>query len=176
MPEKMISIPFPKELYDDIIRFSDGEADPVWLARFRVERWVEDSVSHLMGEPEIWGDRLHEVAEKYAPDAFEQWQEIDDGKAAHAKPLVWKEIIVPAGSDVRMHYNRDYHYAKVADGKIVDGNQSFTPNEWASKVARGTARNAWDALWFREPHSSRWVSANDLREQARERHRSGADA
>lgn len=177
MTEDMIMIPFPKALYDDVIRFSDGEADPVWLARSRVQQWVEDSVTPLLGEPEIWGERLHEVAEKYAPHAIEQWEEISGGpKSVQARPLVWKEILVPAGSDVRMYYNREQHYAKVADGKIVDGDQRFTPNEWASKVARGTSRNAWDAVWFREPHSSQWISANTLREQARERHRSGSDA
>lgn len=177
MSEAMVYIPFPQELYNDIVRFSEGGVDPVWLARFRVERWVEDNCSPVTGEPEIWGDHLVDVADKYAPGALEAWQElVGDTKPPHSKPLVWKEVTVPSGSDVRMHYSRDYQYAKVADGRIVDGDQRYTPNEWASKVANGTSRNAWDALWFREPKASHWTSASALREQARQRARGADDA
>lgn len=169
MSESVIYIPFPRALYDDIVRFSDGRIRPETLAAHQVESWVSNSVEFDFGED--WGERIEDVAEKYAPHVYEKWQAEDAAASSDARadsrPLVWKEVTIPAGSDVRMAYGDGHQYAKVKRGKIVDDGGSYSPSEWASKVAGGTSRNAWRDLWFKEPLSKNWVPAQLLRDQAR---------
>ena len=123
-----------------------------------------------MEEGECWGDRIVEVAELYAPHVAERWEQEDEAERkewrAQNKPLVWKEITISAGSKVRMFYQGDHHYAEVKRGRILDEGKEYSPSEWASKVAGGTARNAWRDLWVQEPYSKTWVPAEILRKQA----------
>ena len=168
MAEPLIFIPFPQKLYDDIVRFSDGAISPESLAASQVQAWVANSVEFDFGD---WGDRIEEVAEIYAPHVYERWMAEDSSTVerlkAENRPLVWKEVTVASGSDVRMSYGGDHHYAKVKAGKIIDGDASYSPSEWASKVAGGTSRNAWRDLWFKEPLGNSWVPARLLRRQAK---------
>jgi hypothetical protein len=169
MPE--IYIPFDQELYDDIIRFSDGRLDPVALANSQVRSWVESSIE--FSDCEEWAeDRLEDLAKKYAPHVLERWQkqhaEHLRQRSTENRPLVWKEVTIASGSDVRMFYNGAHHYAAVKGGKIVDDGEEYSPSEWASKIAGGTSRNAWRDLWFKELLSSTWVPAQLLRDQAQE--------
>jgi hypothetical protein len=158
------------ELVADIIRFSDGRLDPFEMANDQLRNFVERTVEFLGAD--LWGDRLDEVAEKYAPDVWKRWQEEDatraESRREENRPLVWKEITVPAGSEVRMAYGGQHHYATVQHGHIVDDGKSYSPSEWAWKIANQTSRNAWRDLWFRTPPSSTWVPAQLLRERARE--------
>lgn len=110
---------------------------------------------------------LSGFAEVFAPHLAAQWR--DESTAERSKleakrrALVWKQLTVVAGSDVRMQYGGQYFFGKVEDGKIVDADGDFTPSEWASKNANNTSRNAWRDLWFREPGSSVYVPAIHLR-------------
>lgn len=166
MSDPVIYIPFPRTLYDDIVRFSNGRLRPDSLAADQVETWIANSVEFDLGD--VWGERLEEVAERYAPHIYQKWQSEDAARSkGDSRPLVWKEVTIPAGSDVRMAYGDGHRYAKVRGGKIVDDDGSYSPSEWASKVARGTSRNAWRDLWFKEPISKNWVPAQLLRNQAR---------
>jgi hypothetical protein len=83
--------------------------------------------------------------------------------------LLWSEVIIPAGSRVRMLYGGVYHYAEVAYGCILDDGKKFSPAEWARKTANHTSRNAWRDLEFCYPGCARWLLANDLRQQEREK-------
>lgn len=171
MPEMsdMIAVPFPRELYDDIVRFSDGKLDPVQLATGELRNLIEGTIEDHGDE--WWGDRAYEVAEKYAPHVAEKWRNEDreaiEARNRQRRPLAWKEVTIPHGSEVRMQYGRDHSYARIEDGRIVDGGETYTPSEWASKVANGTSRNAWRDLWFKLPTTSHWTPATVLREQAR---------
>lgn len=162
MSNDIIYIPFPRELYDDVIRFSDGQVRPESVAANEVRGWLSYSVEV---DYDLWGDRIEEVAEKYAPDIYEKWQTKDAAAHIDRLPLVWKEVTISAGSEVRMAYGGSHHYAKVKGGKIVDDDGAYSPSEWASKVAGGTSRNAWRDLWFKEPGRT-WVPAQLLRDQA----------
>ena len=71
MSDSFIYIPFPRALYKDIIRFSDGQISPERLAADQVEAWVASSVE--FGFSESWGERIEEVAEIYAPHIHEKW-------------------------------------------------------------------------------------------------------
>lgn len=170
MSEKILYIPFSRSLYNDIVRFSDGQLDPTVLAENLVVNWIENSLES--GGSEWSGERLEEVAEKYAPHVLVRWREEDAAKLKERhddyRPLVWKEVSVASGSEVRMFYGDQHHYAKIKRGKILDDGKEYSPSEWASKVADGTSRNAWRDIWFREPQAKTWVPAQLLREQARE--------
>ncbi|MDF2995110.1 MAG: hypothetical protein K0R27_747 [Xanthobacteraceae bacterium] len=167
MPDGVIFIPLSQTLYRDIIRFSDGRIRPEHVVDDLVRDWIANSIE--FGDGSQWGERIDEVAEHYAPHVHARWQEEDRkavlGASLGSRPLVWKEISVPAGSDVRMAYGQTHHYAKVKGGKIVDADGEFSPSEWASKIAGGTSRNAWRDLWFKEPHSPQWKPAQLLRDQ-----------
>ncbi len=163
-----ILIPIPRELYDDIIRFSDGALDPAEIAVSLLEDWMERSVE--FGNYD-WMERWEEVAEKYAPHVYKAWlkeQNADRPVQAQPRDLVWKEVTIPHGSRVRMTYKGRTHYAKVENGSIVDEEgRHFSPSQWAHHIANGTARNAWRDLSFKMPMSSHWIPANILRAQAR---------
>ena len=165
---EFVYIPIPRKLYHDIVRFSDGEIDPARLAVDQIEDWLYCSVAFDNFD---WDDRWEEVAEEYAPDVYKAWLK-EQAKAVPAKPksrdLVWKEVTIPHGSEVRMIYKGRVHYAKVQDGAIVDdeGNR-YSPSRWARHVANDTARNAWRDLSFKEPLSKHWIPAEVLRMQAR---------
>jgi hypothetical protein len=174
----IIYVPFDRELYDDVIRFSDGKLDPVDLADSRLRSWIETSLE--FGDAKEWAeDRLEELAEKYASHVLERWKKEDAQqhrqRNAENRPLVWKEVTIPSGSEVRMFYNDAHHYAVIKGGRIVDHGTEYSPSEWASKIAGGTSRNAWRDLWFKEPLSKTWVPAELLRNQAREKIHGEAD-
>ena len=57
--------------------------------------------------------------------------------------------------------------AEVRDEEIVFEEMSYSPSQWASKIAGGTSRNAWRDIWIKERGSDRWVLADDLRRNAR---------
>lgn len=176
----VIYVPFPKKLYDDLIRFSDGRCDPVTWAVDRLEAWIETNFSsETLGLGwandrfmSLFEDRIEEFALEYYPPVLEYWRQQDESRLsefeARRRPLVWKSVVVPAGSEVRMSYGGQQHYAKVFDGKIKDGDDEYSPSEWASKVADGTSRNAWRDLWFKVSGETSWTPATALRERSRE--------
>ena len=171
----VIYLPFNKGLYDDVVRFSDGHCDLVWTMEDQfhdfIRRTADDHCFGVMGDDPA---RLKKFLEIYHPDIVARWdkEETSTEEDEHAlsekwSPLVWKEVEVAAGSEVRMQYAGAYHTARVAKGKIIDSDGQFSPSEWASKVAAGTNRNAWRDLYFRLPGKADWVSATALREEAR---------
>lgn len=163
-----IFIPFPKELYDDLVRFSDGKFDVVWWAEHRVRDWIDLNLNFDMQEffYEAFGERIEEMAAKYGSAILDRWNE-DNAAMPKRRPLVWKTVTVPEGSEVRMSYGGKHHYARVQNEAIFDGDSYYSPNEWTLKIT-GTARNAWRDLWFKKPGAgSRWESALVLRQKAK---------
>ena len=165
MTENLIYIPFPRELYNDIVRFSDDKIDVAALAESQVLAWVEGSLEHFPSDD--WDEeRIVEVAGKYAPEILKQWGK-EDKKLSYEKrlekmPLVWKRVTIPAGTEVRMNYSGKQHYAKIAFGKVIDEDGKHSPAQWANKIANGTQRNAWRDLWFKLPQKEVWSSAEEL--------------
>ena len=172
---EMIFVPFKKSLYDDLVRFSDGKADPAHLAVQQVENWIDLNFSHAPHVfsdyfAELFEDRLFEFAEEYAPHWAEEVRKQGDAQIEELlesrTPLVWKEVTVPAGSQVRMIYAGKQFYGTVKNGRIVDDDGDFSPSSWTYKITR-TARNAWRDLWFKFPGNADWVQADMLRQRAR---------
>lgn len=172
---EVIFVPFPKQLYNDVVRFSDGKADPADLAIAQLESWI-DSNFGVAGEvwserfAQLFRDRLFEFAEEYAPHWAEEVKKQGDAQIEELlesrTPLAWKEVTVPAGSEVRMIYRGKHFYAKVKNGRIVDEDGAFSPSSWVYKNTR-TSRNAWRDLWFKSPNSAEWAPADLLRQRAR---------
>src|SRR5437762_13873595 len=104
MAKEVIYVPIDRELYHDIVLFSEGNFDPSRLAEDQLRDFVARTIEF---QSDLWGDRLYEVAEKYAPDVLERWRAEDETAAEKSaaersearKPLVWKEISVPANSE-----------------------------------------------------------------------------
>jgi hypothetical protein len=171
---EVIFIPFKKELYDDLVRFSDGAIDPADIAVGQVENWIERGLGY--GDyvedwfAELFHERLYDFVEKYAPEWVDRLQDRErkdyEAYLARRLPLVWKEVTIPGGSEVRMLYQGEQHYASVKNGRIVDEDGEFSPSSWAAKIT-STARNAWRDLWFKLPGSKDWVPAEMLRQRAR---------
>lgn len=176
MADSVIYIPFPKGLYDDMVRFSDGSIDVANHVQVEMETWMHHSVADDLWD---WGDRWHEVAKIYAPDVAARHRENMEAnlsaRFADRRPLIWKEVSVPSGTLVRMHYQGTDHLAEVKNAKIVDNDGEFTPSEWASKVANNTNRNAWRDLWFKEPSAKGWSAASEMRKAARKAQAAGID-
>lgn len=173
----VVFIPFKKSLYDDLIRFSDGVIDPAELAERKIEAWIDVNFATGVDDmwmdesfPELFRDRLLDLAEAYAPHFLASLRERNEaalqGLLESRTPLVWKEVTVPAGSDVRMIYGGRHYYATVKNGRIVDDQGEFSPSSWAAKIT-STARNAWRDLWFKFPGSRDWLPAEMLRQRAR---------
>jgi hypothetical protein len=150
----VIYVPFPRELYDNIIRFSDGRLDPIELAVDQLEQFVDRNAF----EERLWGDRWEEVAKAYATGQYEAWLKENESRAK-LRPLIWKSLTVPHGTEVRMNYYGKDHFARVENGAVVDEAGSFSPAEWCRKVANGTQRNAWRDLWLRFPGERDFVQA-----------------
>ena len=171
MTDPIMMIPMRQSLCIDLIRYSDGYFTPEQigdLAEEQILGLLEAAFDDL--GPRWFGERAVEFAEDHLPHIAEEWLKQDaDALASHqkeSKPLVWKEVTVPHGAGVRMHYGAEDHYAEVKNGRIVDETGRYSPSEWASKIAGGTSRNAWRDLWFKEPLARTWVPAQLLRDQA----------
>lgn len=169
MKKNVIYIPFSQKLYNNIIRFSDGKFNPTDYVEDLVRNYIEKDLES--GPSEYWNEeQLEEIAEEFAPHVLERWKQEDkvslDKRREENKPLVWKEITVSSGSEVRMAYGGKHYYAKVKGGSIIDDEEFYSPSEWATKVANNTSRNAWRDLWFKEPLSSTWIPAQFIRDQA----------
>ena len=93
----------------------------------------------------------------------------EEGLDENDGALIWNEITLPSGTDVRMSYRGKEFYAEVSGSKIIDQDGQYSPGNWANKVANDTSRNAWRDIWFRKPAEQSWVLADDLRRIARRR-------
>lgn len=168
MSDDRVWVPMSQSFVTDLIRFSDGEFTPELIGYMAEEQLLNlfERSFDVIGE-QWFGERAMEFADVYFPDLAEDWRKRMGVPASESKPLVWKGVNIPHGSDVRMQYGGEDHFAKVDNGAIADKTGRYTPSQWARKVARGTSRNAWRDLWFREPWSLTWVPADLMRKRDR---------
>jgi hypothetical protein len=166
-----IAIPFPKQLYHDLVRWSDGSFDPtekcVWALLWWLETTAESGDDNGFLKDDF-GDNVHEMISTLFPSLVPHGNDTSGNERRLSIPLVWKGVTVPEGSAVRMEYAGRVYTAEVVAGKIRDADGLYSPSEWASKVASWTSRNAWRDLWFKMPGSSAWVLAMTLRSKIKE--------
>lgn len=171
MPTEFVYLAFEKDLYTDALVYSEGRFDPASHLEAAILKLIEDDLA--IDHYRHFGSWTFDFADKYFPDTAADWrfEEIAEGERPDPEdffPMVWKEVTVWAGTEVRMHYDGKYHYAKVGKGSIIDDGVEYSPSEWARKVANNTSRNAWRDLWFKESGARVWMPAQLMREQALE--------
>jgi hypothetical protein len=170
MSEKMIMVPVRAQFCIDLVRFSDGRITLDDIGALAEEQ-ILSLLEGLFDEfgPKWFARREEEFADIYFPHIAEQVRKAAaKGASKYAggnSPLIWKGLMIPHETDVRMNYAGRDHFAVVRDGMIADEDGAFSPSEWARKVAAGTSRNAWRDLWFKMPPGRKWVPAQLLREE-----------
>lgn len=171
MTRSIVFIPFDRELYEDLVRFSDGSMNVPAFAEEQIMDFLERNIGGA--NVNFFGSRTLDFYRKYFPDYAEEIEK--EALKAEAleleeilwKPLVWKEVKVKSGTKVRMQYGGTHHFATVKDGKIEDESGRYSPSQWAGKIANGTSRNAWRDIEFKEEGSTHWTLAEILRSKVR---------
>ncbi|HEX7006506.1 MAG TPA: hypothetical protein VF274_05175 [Alphaproteobacteria bacterium] len=79
---------------------------------------------------------------------------------------VWKSVFLPHGTQLRMKYRGQIHYAVVQGDRLLFQDRPVSPSELARSIA-GSNRNAWRDLWVMLPGADRWVLADSLRRATR---------
>ncbi len=74
----------------------------------------------------------------------------------------WKNVFLPAGTQIRMQYRGKYFYAQVDGDQVVFDGEPITPSALANKITM-SSRNAWRDLWIKRPKDDDWKLAQDLR-------------
>jgi hypothetical protein len=87
-----------------------------------------------------------------------------------ARGYQWKALFLPEGTDLRMRYLGEWHYAKIVGDDLMYAAEPVSPREFTLLVT-GTIRNAWRDIWIRRNVTEGWTRAEMWREQyARSRH------
>ena len=76
----------------------------------------------------------------------------------------WKSLFLPDGTEVRMQYKGQYHYAKVEGDQLVYEGAPTTPGSLANTIA-SSSRNAWRDLWVKRPADAEWRLADECRSE-----------
>lgn len=100
-------------------------------------------------------------------DAIDYWMDNASWKSellrqSAARGYQWKSLFLPEGTEVRMQYKGQYHYAKVEGDQLVYGGKPITPGSLANTIA-SSSRNAWRDLWVKRPNDPEWRLADDCR-------------
>jgi hypothetical protein len=139
-----IAIPVPTLLFVELIRFlgeQGSNRDPVEVVATSIEYWMQNA---------SWkqGDLM--------PESFN----------SNSRGYTWKykdkKIFLPHGSEIRMPYKGQNHYAKVEGDNILYMDRIISPGALANAIAN-SSRNAWKDLWIKRPGEKEWTLANDIR-------------
>jgi len=76
----------------------------------------------------------------------------------------WKELFLPAGTELRLRYQRICYYAVIEGDELVYAGENMSPRDWAF-VVTGSARNPWRDVWVRRTVGEGWIRACKLRQQ-----------
>ena len=98
--------------------------------------------------------------------AVQAWMEADEPPTSErdtaTRGYQWKGVFLPDGTDLRMPYKGDNHYAKVDGDQLLFQGEATSPSAMVRAVA-GSSRNAWRDLWVKRPADDSWLPAADLR-------------
>ena len=154
-----VSIAIDAEIYAEFV-VRRGKGIDVALT---VENIVRDFLDRTRDDPDLWsaeylnglvsGGAGREDSDPLAGDPRRGYQ--------------WQTLFLPNGTQVRMTYRGASHHAEVRHERIEAEGETFSPSEWARRVAGGTNRNAWRDLWLRLPGEIDWRLADNLRRRHR---------
>lgn len=143
-----ISIPIPTTLFIkffDFLREHGSNRDPVDAVATAIEYWMDNA---------SW------KKEDLMPEIF----------STESRGYTWKNkdtsLFLPHGTEIRMRYMGQYHYAKVEGDEIKYQGEPTSPSALANTIARKN-RNAWKYLWIKRPSEKEWALAENQRERQR---------
>jgi hypothetical protein len=105
-----------------------------------------------------------------AEQAINQWIAAAKGQWASlavtpSRGYQWKSLFLPEGSELRMRYGGQCHYARVEGDAIVYRGQRVSPRQMAIALAGG-GHNAWREFWILLPGESKWKNASLMRRES----------
>jgi hypothetical protein len=150
---KHICVPINSELIGEMFLRKGPAQD--------VSDWVENILQDYLDrtqEDEGWNDEYYDYvgSKKWSRTELEEFGDPKNG-------YHWTSIFIPNGSEISMEYKREKHTAIVKHERIYYLGETFTPAEFARKVANNTSRNAWRDLYIKKPGEARWTLADQLR-------------
>ena len=132
-----ISVPIHTEQFIELIDFLRGKGDlrdPVQAVADAIDYWMMNA--------------------DFKPELLRQ---------AAGRGYQWKGLFLPDGTELRMQYKGEYHYAQVDGDQLLYQGKPTTPASLANTVA-GSSRNAWRDLWIKRPADAEWYLADVLRQ------------
>jgi hypothetical protein len=152
-----VCVPIDAAMYAEFILRSGKKVN---VAGF-IEQIVQDYLDRTEGDAEVWSDEHAEMFRTKLDENFEATYGDPDGF------YQWDNLFLKNGTGLLMKYKGKNYFAAVRDEQIVFEDKTYTPSQLASKIANGTARNAWKDLWIKEPDSIHYVPCDDLRHRLR---------
>lgn len=134
--ETQVSVAIPTRQFlalADFLRSNDDPRDPVHVVETAIEYWLDNAG---------WKSELLSQSQ--------------------ALGYQWKNMFLPDGTEVRMQYKGQYHYARVAGDQLLYQDRPTTPGSLANLIA-GSSRNAWRDLWVKRPTDREWRLSYDCR-------------
>lgn len=134
--ETQISVPVQTQQFLALVDFlqSNGDGrDPVHVIADAIDYWMDNA--------------------SWKPELLQQ---------SAARGYQWKSLFLPEGTEVRMQYKGQYHYAKVIGDQLIYEGKPISPGSLANTIT-GTSRNAWRDLWLKRPNDPEWRLADDCR-------------
>ncbi|HEY1148438.1 MAG TPA: hypothetical protein VGF27_07680 [Pseudoduganella sp.] len=90
--------------------------------------------------------------------AIKDWIRTQQSAEAAGPGYQWKNVFLPAGTQLRMRCAEQLFYADVIGDQIVFRGRPVSPRQMACAAA-GEQRNAWRDLWIRRPQDRAWSPA-----------------
>jgi len=144
-----LSIPLPQRLVAELYNRLGPEADIVPFVEHALETFLE----RTRQDGDLWRDEYLEGL------SDEESRESGDPTRGYQ----WGPIFLPNGTQLRMEYGGEMHYAAVENDAVVYEGGVYSPSQLAGRIASNTSRNAWRDLWVRLEGRRQWVPADELR-------------
>jgi hypothetical protein len=127
----------------DFLRTQGSQGDPAEAISMAIDYWMDNAAWKAQ-------DLLPEVS-------------------TGSRGYTWKYkdtcIFLPHGTEIRMPYKGQYHYARVDSDKIIYMGETVSPGALANKITK-SSRNAWKDLWIKRPGENEWVLADERRRKS----------
>ena len=139
-----ISVPFPTALFIELANFlseQGSKRDPVEVIATAIDYWMQNA-------------------------GWKQDDLMPEIRNTESRGYTWKykdrNIFLPHGTEIRMPYKGQYHYAKVEGDNVRYKGDIVSPGALANAVTK-SSRNAWRDLWIKRPGEKEWTLADDIR-------------
>jgi hypothetical protein len=138
-----VSIPVPTDVFLGLAAFlreEGSDRDPVEAVAVAIEYWIENA----------------------------SWKQADLMPETIGKGYTWRykdaHLFLPPGTEIRMRYKGQNHYAKVEGDQIIYAGKPVSPAGLANTIT-SSSRNAWRDLWIKFPGEKDWTLADTRRQR-----------